>query len=49
MQMYNRNKIMDYHDKSSIQQEESFHQQITLTFNEETNEMIHLEHSFVWC
>ena len=39
---------MDHHDKSSIQQEESFHHEITLTFKEETNEMIRLEHSFVW-
>jgi hypothetical protein len=26
----------------------SFHQQIALTFKEETSKMLHLEHSFVW-
>jgi hypothetical protein len=36
--------------KSSIQQEEdALHQQIGLTFKEETSEMLHLEHSLVWC
>ena len=38
------------HGKSSIQQEEEyFHQQIGLTFKEETSEVLHLEHSIVWC
>ena len=35
---------------SSIQQDEdSFHQQNGLTFNEESSEVLHFEHSFVWC
>jgi hypothetical protein len=35
---------------SSIQQEEvSFHQQTGLKFKEETSELLHLEHSFLWC
>ena len=29
--------------------EDSFHQQIGLKFEEETNKMLHLEHGFVWC
>jgi len=33
-----------------IQQEEgSFHQEIELKFREETNEVLHLEHSFLRC
>jgi hypothetical protein len=32
-----------------IQQEDSFHQQIAFTFKEETSEVLHLEHRFVWC
>jgi hypothetical protein len=36
--------------QSSIQQEEkSFHQQIGLKFKEETDKLLHVEHSFVWC
>ena len=27
----------------------SFHQQVELKFIEETGEVLHLEHSFVWC
>jgi hypothetical protein len=27
----------------------SFYQQIALKFEEETSEMLHLEHGFVWC
>jgi len=37
-------------EKSSIQQEEdSFHQQTGLEDKQETSEVLHLEHSFVWC
>jgi hypothetical protein len=35
--------------KGSIQQEDSLHQQIRLRAKEETNEVLYLEHSFVWC
>jgi hypothetical protein len=42
--------IHDRHGKSNVQQEEvSFHEQIGLKFKEETSEMLHLEHGFVWC
>ena len=36
-------------DKSSIQQRISFHQQIGLTFKEETSKVLHLEQSCVRC
>jgi len=37
-------------EKNTIQQEEdSFHQQTGLVDKQETSEMLHLEHSFVWC
>jgi hypothetical protein len=39
--------MQNFLDKSSIQQEESFHQQIGLQFEEETNETLNLERSFV--
>jgi hypothetical protein len=29
--------------------EEFFYQQIGFKFEEETSEMLHLEHGFVWC
>jgi hypothetical protein len=36
--------------KSSIQQEDdSLHQQIRFRAKEEISEVLHLEHSFVWC
>jgi hypothetical protein len=36
--------------KTSIQQEEdSFHQQTGFKFKEATSDVLHLEHSFVWC
>ena len=35
--------------QSSIQQEESFHQELGLTFKEETSHVLHVEHGFVWC
>jgi len=35
--------------QSRIQQEDSFPQQIGLKSEEETNEMLHLEHSFAGC
>jgi hypothetical protein len=42
--------IQDCHGKSCIQQEEeSFYQPTGLKFEEETSEMLHLEHGFVWC
>jgi hypothetical protein len=31
------------------EEEETFYQQIGLKFEEETSEMLHLEHGFVWC
>jgi len=35
--------------KSSIQHEElSFHQQVELKLNGETNQVLHLEHRFLW-
>jgi hypothetical protein len=37
------------HGKSSIQQEDSFHQKTGLKFKEETSKVLRLEHSFVWC
>jgi len=27
----------------------SFHQQVELKFKEETGEVLHLEHNFLWC
>jgi hypothetical protein len=33
----------------SQQEEEYFYQQIGLKFEEETSEMLHFEHGFVWC
>jgi hypothetical protein len=30
-------------------EEDSFHQQTSLKFEEETSKVLHLEHSFVWC
>lgn len=42
--------IQDFYGKSGIQKkEDSFHQQIGLTFMEETSEILYLEHSSVWC
>jgi hypothetical protein len=42
--------IKDCHGKSSIQQEEdSLYQQIRLRAKEKISEVLHLEHSFVWC
>jgi hypothetical protein len=35
--------------KSGIHQGESFHQLVRLKFGEETSDMKHLEHRFVWC
>ena len=38
------------HDKNSTQQEEDhFHQQIGLKFEEETSEVLCLAHNLVWC
>jgi hypothetical protein len=39
--------IQDCQDKSKIQQEDSFHQQIGFQLKEEASELLHLEHSFV--
>jgi len=48
--MYTENKIRDCQGKSSFQQEEdTFHQQTGLKFEEETGKELNLEHSFVWC
>jgi hypothetical protein len=39
-----------FHGKIDIQQEkECCYRQIGLELKEETGEMLHLEHSFVWC
>jgi len=37
--------------QSSIQREEEdyFHQQNELKFNNKTSKVLHMEHSFVWC
>jgi hypothetical protein len=41
--------MQDSHGKSCIQlEEETFYQQPGLKFEEETSEMLHLEHGFVW-
>jgi hypothetical protein len=34
---------------SHSEEEESFYQQIGLKFEEETSEMLHLEHGSAWC
>jgi hypothetical protein len=40
----------DWREKSSRQpKENSFHQQLGLKFNEDTTEVLHFEHGFVWC
>jgi len=41
--------ILDGHGKSSIQQEDSVHQQTRLKFQEESSKMLHLEYNIVWC
>ena len=35
--------------KLHLQEEESFYQQIGLKFEEETSEVLRLEHGSVWC
>jgi hypothetical protein len=35
--------------KAAFNKKKAFHQQIGLTFKEETSKVLHLEHSFVWC
>jgi hypothetical protein len=35
--------------KGSFNRKKTFHQQIGLKFKEETSEVLHLEHSIVWC
>jgi hypothetical protein len=42
-----RQLTQDCHGKSRIQQEDSFHRQITIKFKEETIKLLHLEQSFV--
>jgi hypothetical protein len=32
-----------------LNKKKNFHQQIGVKFKEETIEMLHMEHSFVWC
>jgi hypothetical protein len=34
---------------SARQEEDSFHQELGLTFKEETSQVLLLEHDFVWC
>ena len=41
--MHTWNTTQDCHCKSSTEQENSCHQQIGLTFKEETSELLHLE------
>jgi len=48
--MYMCNQMHDCHGRSDFQQEEdSFHQENGLTFQEETSKVLQLGHSFVWC
>ena len=48
--MYVRNYIQDCRGKSCIQQEEgSLYWHIGLGIEEESSEVLHLEHSFIWC
>ena len=48
--MYTWKWNQDFHGKSGIQQEEeSFHQQIGPKLKDETNELLDMEHSLVWC
>jgi replicative superfamily II helicase len=47
--MITNDAIQDCHGTSTIQQDDSFHQQTGLKFKEETSKVLHLEHSFVWC
>jgi hypothetical protein len=35
--------------KATFNRRKTFHQQIGLKFKEETSEVLHLEHSIVWC
>ena len=35
--------------KAAFNKKKIFHQQIGLEFKEETSEVLHLEHGFVWC
>jgi hypothetical protein len=35
--------------ESRLTRREFFYQQIGLKFEEETSEMLHLEHGFLWC
>jgi len=35
--------------KAAAFKNRSFHQQVELEFKEETGEVLHLEHNFVWC
>ena len=41
-------RMQDIQAKSSIQQDDLFRQKTGLEFQEETNEMLHLEYSFLW-
>jgi hypothetical protein len=35
--------------ETAFNREKTFHQQNGLKFKEETTEVVHFEHSFVWC
>ena len=35
--------------KSAFNRKKTFHQQIGIKFKEQTSEVLHLEHSVVWC
>jgi hypothetical protein len=35
--------------KEAFNKRKTFHQQIELKFNKDTNEVVHLERSFLWC
>jgi hypothetical protein len=35
--------------KAAFKKKKNFRQQIGLKFKEQTSEVLHLEHSFVWC
>jgi hypothetical protein len=36
-------------EKSELNKNQTFHQQIGLILEEETSEVLNLEHNFVWC
>lgn len=41
-------RMKDIRTKSGVQQDDLFRQKIGLEFQEESNEMLHWEYSFLW-